>query len=63
MICLALCLGELGSLDRAAELIELTIRDEENHQAEGGDQARLQLTKARATLGRVVLQLRGAVGW
>jgi tetratricopeptide (TPR) repeat protein len=54
---LALCLAELGSLDRAAELIERTIRDQVNHQDGGNDQARLQLAKLRATLGRIRLQL------
>ncbi|MGH9838697.1 MAG: CHAT domain-containing protein [Blastocatellia bacterium] len=54
---LALCLGELGELDRAAELMQQAIRDEERHQADGGDQSRLQLAKYRATLGRLRLQL------
>jgi tetratricopeptide (TPR) repeat protein len=53
---LALCLGELGDLDRAAELIEQTIRDDVNHQADGGDQVSLQLAKSHATLGRIRLQ-------
>ena len=54
---LALCLAELGSLARAAELIERTIRDEVNHQGGGNDQARLQLAKLRTTLGRIRLRL------
>ena len=54
---LALCLTELGSIDRAEELLERTIRDEVNHHDRGNDQARLRLAKLCITLGRIRLRV------
>lgn len=54
---LALCLGELGEYHEAGDLIQRTISEQKSLQALGGDQARLQLAKSWATLGRIRLQL------
>jgi tetratricopeptide (TPR) repeat protein len=50
---LALCLSELGDLERAAELMQETITEQEGHRHDWGDLGRLELAKSRSTLGRV----------
>jgi tetratricopeptide (TPR) repeat protein len=53
---LALCMSELGDLNRAEDLIRQAIGEEEGLIAVAGDRLRMNIAKTRAELGRVLLR-------